>query len=732
MAADSLKAVLANPYSDKEYHADFSFTYGRFTESVKGVGFRIRGNTSRDAKKKSFRVGFNTYTKGVDFHGLENLNLNGEHNDPSIIRSKLSWDIFRQMGVPAPRANHVALYINGAYFGLYMNVEDIDDTFLKSRFGSDSGNLYKCLYPADLAWKGSDPNVYKVVSGGRRVYELKTNETTDDYTDLRDFIQVINQSTNFAQDIEKTFNVDAFLKIMAVNVATGMWDDYWYNKNNYYLYKNPETGKFEFIPYDYDNTFGIDWVGQNWGTRNIYTWGSTNEARPLVTKLMAIPAYKARYSYYLNVLIEGGFKPENINPRIDQLYAMIKGAATTDTYRALDYGWTAQQFTDSYTTTVTSTHVKYGLKPYVVARRNSILTQIQRTNIAPILRYAQSQSLAVSPLQAATISVQVEDDQASPKLLLTYSFNAQASKTISMADDGTSGDTQANDGIFMATIPPTNQTGTIQWFIEANDTQGGVSMFPIGAPSVQASLPVRLQSIGLNEIMADNTKTIKDEAGEYDDWIELMNFSTQEVSLKGKYLTDDLANPNKWALPDVKVKGLNLLLIWADEDGTQGANHANFKLSKSGETVALYEDDGNGGFRLLDSVVFGTQQTDMSWARKSNGTWGFASPTPNAFSVANESNDTPKLFGLASVYPNPFGSSVSLDLHLDASHHIALKAFDLLGRELKYQDFGVLATGTHTLSLESASWANGVYFIQIEAENGTTTQRQMLKVVKHF
>ena len=58
------------------------------------VGFRLRGNTSRYAQKKSFKVSMNTFSN-LKFLGLEKLNLNGEHNDPSIIRSKLCWDIFR-------------------------------------------------------------------------------------------------------------------------------------------------------------------------------------------------------------------------------------------------------------------------------------------------------------------------------------------------------------------------------------------------------------------------------------------------------------------------------------------------------------------------------------------------------------------------------------------------------------------------------------------------------------
>ena len=95
-------------------------------------------------------MSFNTFYGGRKFHGVEKMNINGEHNDPSIIRSKISFDLFKNAVVPAPRSNHVELYINDEYKGLYINVEHIDEEFVESRFGNKTGNLYKCLYPATL------------------------------------------------------------------------------------------------------------------------------------------------------------------------------------------------------------------------------------------------------------------------------------------------------------------------------------------------------------------------------------------------------------------------------------------------------------------------------------------------------------------------------------------------------------------------------------------------------
>jgi len=161
---DTLEWLYDNVESDIEFHAIFTFNNGTINESHENIGFRLRGNTSRYSQKKSFKVSFNTFEPGRQFYGLEKLNLNGEHNDPSIIRARLCWDWLRTCNVPAPRSTHVEVYINGNYYGLYIMVEHVDEEFVKSRFDNNDGNLFMCLYPADLAYLGNNPDLYKLTS----------------------------------------------------------------------------------------------------------------------------------------------------------------------------------------------------------------------------------------------------------------------------------------------------------------------------------------------------------------------------------------------------------------------------------------------------------------------------------------------------------------------------------------------------------------------------------------
>lgn len=136
----------------------------------------------------------------------------------------------------------------------------------------------------------------------------------------------------------------------------------------------------------------------------------------------------------------------------------------------------------------------------------------------------------------------------------------------------------------------------------------------------------------INEFMASNSTTTSDEAGDFDDWIELYNAADTDVSLLGYYLTDELTNPTKWAFPDILIHAKDYLVIWADNELNETGIHASFKLSQDGEQIGLYD-----GSVFVDQVTFGAQSTDISYGRKQDGApaWVFFQspnnpPTPGS------------------------------------------------------------------------------------------------------
>lgn len=378
---ESLNAIYANPQSDHEYPAAFSFDNGSAQESIQLVGFRLRGNTSRYSQKKSFKVAFNSFDKKQKFYGLEKMNLNGEHNDPSLARSKICWDLCHELGIPASRSNHVTLYINDVYWGLYINVEHVDEEFVDLRFGNKSGNLYKCLWPASLTWLGDDPDLYKFVNGDRRAYELKTNEEADDYSDLSLFINVLNNTPieHLYEELPEIFNIQTFLSAMVMDVFTGNWDGPLYNKNNFYLYHNDSTGLFEYIPYDLDNTLGVDWMGVDWTTRDVYNWSSSNDYLPLYERIIAVPEFRAEFTAKFRALLEEYVQNGELEKHILEIRDEISGYIPDDPFYSLDYGYDHEDFMNSYYFTP-GQHVKSGLIPYINNRMASALLQLDKIN----------------------------------------------------------------------------------------------------------------------------------------------------------------------------------------------------------------------------------------------------------------------------------------------------------------------------------------------------------------
>ncbi|MCG6959718.1 CotH kinase family protein, partial [bacterium BMS3Abin03] len=336
-----------NVDSDSLFYAQFYFKNKYIEETVDSVGFRLRGNTSRYSQKKSFKVSFNDFIPGRNFYGVDKLNLNGEHNDPSIVRSKLCWDLFNTIGMKSSRAAYADVYINDQYYGLYISVEHIDDEFLQKNFTDDTGNLWKCLYPADLNYLGSDQNLYKISA-----YDLKTNEAGSDYSQLAHLIDILNNTPNnlFADSLESIIYIDELLKYFSMDILTGSWDDYWALMNNYYLYYEPAAKKFHLIPYDYDNTFGIDWSGNDWAIADPYNFPQVVAGyRPLAQRMMQNNQYRDLYTHFLEFYRENLFLLPLWENRIDSLRIMITPSALADNYRTLDYNFEFGDFLVSYT-----------------------------------------------------------------------------------------------------------------------------------------------------------------------------------------------------------------------------------------------------------------------------------------------------------------------------------------------------------------------------------------------
>jgi len=243
---------------------------------------------------------------------------------------------------------------------------------------------------------------------------------------------------------------------------------------------------------------------------------------------------------------------------------------------------------------------------------------------------------------------------------------------------------------------------------------------------------VTLPPLAINEFLADNDGVNVDEAGEYDDWLELYNAGIEPVELVGLYLTDDLANSLKWPLPAGTLAPGAHLLIWCDDDPEQGAHHTTFKLAAAGEEIGLSAlIDGEP--QLVDSVVFGPQASDVSQGRWPDGAehWQFFSePTPGASNGGGTAVLDAALttIQLRSVTPNPGGGLAAIRFALERSQPVLVDVYDLRGRRLRRLHTGELGGGEHQLlwdrrQEDGSPAAAGVYLLRIKAGSDVVTAK---------
>ena len=332
----------ANAYTTQYVMATATFVKEGETTVIDSVGLRIKGNTSRrrpegyygqmhqrdntDWHHAHFGVNLRKYVDD-DAHtiqGVRKLHLKWFKDDPAYVREVFCFELFRRAGVwTALRDNYCRLWLHvegdshEAYYGVYGMLEPIDKRYLKdrkNRFGSSDGYLWKCRNAAAGLNNPNGDIWYDDDTDDRHAYTLETNTSEFDSArvQLVDFMNKINglSDNDFRTWIQQVTDVDLLLKTYAVNVAVGMWDDYWNNANNYYLYFNG-TGtsgyKFYFIPYDYDNTLGTSLrcgVQDDAGRHNPLNWGNDNNR--LIARLLKFDDFKAIYIKHLKFLVKSG------------------------------------------------------------------------------------------------------------------------------------------------------------------------------------------------------------------------------------------------------------------------------------------------------------------------------------------------------------------------------------------------------------------------------------------
>ena len=336
---DTLLARWDNNPGTKQYiSCDVSYKDEEGTVDVKGAGLRLRGNTSRnrpegwydDSHKTHVKdstlwnhfhltLNLDKYTKDAahKIRGLKKMHLKWFKDDPDYVREIYCYDLFKRFGVwTAPHSTYCRLWIKVSgdpketYYGVYEILEPINSRYVKARkdkFEKADGFLWKCRWPASLNTVDADFGLDDG-SDNSHVYEFKgeADEYTSAEAQLKDFILKLSGKgrDSFYKWIQEVCDVRLLLRTYAVNVTVGMWDDYWANSNNYYLYFNTKD-KFDykvfFIPFDYDNTLGTSHT-MDAGRQDPFNWG--NNGNPLIARLLDFEDFREIYKQALLELVD--------------------------------------------------------------------------------------------------------------------------------------------------------------------------------------------------------------------------------------------------------------------------------------------------------------------------------------------------------------------------------------------------------------------------------------------
>jgi spore coat protein CotH len=290
------------------------------------AGFRLKGNSSLNTSwrngiyKLPFRLDFDKFEevypqiKDQHFYGFNELSFSPGAKDPSLIREKICSDLFREGGVPSAETAFYKVYIDFGegkkYCGVYTVVEVIDDTMIKTQFGNDDGNIYK-----------PESNLKSFIESE---FEKKNNEDEADYSDVNSFIQNLNSSLRtsdpelWRNHLEETFNVDHFIRWLALNNTMQNWDAYGKLAHNYYLYNHPEL-KLTWIPWD--NNESLSNTHQPSGQFSMPEVKASEW--PLIRYVIDDPVYNEKYKAYIGAFADDVFIEEEIYERLDYYHNLI-------------------------------------------------------------------------------------------------------------------------------------------------------------------------------------------------------------------------------------------------------------------------------------------------------------------------------------------------------------------------------------------------------------------------
>jgi DNA-directed RNA polymerase specialized sigma24 family protein len=314
-------------------HADLEFGGRGFTN----VAARFKGNGtflgSLYGWKRSFKVDLNKYVRGQKLGEVEELNFNNLINDHSCLSDALAFEFFREAGVPASRTAYayLSLGVEGKWqrrpLGLYVMVEPVDEDFAEQHFGSKNVPLFKPVTYELFRHLGDDWSAYDAI------YDSKTRATPEQRRRVIELARLVTfaPDAEFARRLGEFLDLEAFARFLAGQVLLSNYDSFLSNGQNFYVYLDPRTNKFGFIPWDMDLAWGSFFlIGTTREREEASIWHPWVGEHRFLERVLAVEEFRTIYRAQLETLLARLFVPERLYRRIDEIAGAIRGPLTAE------------------------------------------------------------------------------------------------------------------------------------------------------------------------------------------------------------------------------------------------------------------------------------------------------------------------------------------------------------------------------------------------------------------
>ena len=312
-----------------QVHADLDFEGWRFPD----VSVRYKGNntymTSRNQLKRPLKMVLNRGFKGRRLGGVTTLNLHNNVNDPSGMNEPLSYRLFRDAGVPGGRTGYAQVYLTvpgkytNQYVGVYSIVENVDNNFTRSRFGTRRGTLFKPVTRQVFEDMGDKWSAYE------RAYAAHTPVLDHEAKRVIEFSKLVSHASDaeFAARLEEYLDMDEFARFMAVTVWLSNMDSLLSMGQNFYVYLHPKTEQFQFLPWDFDHSFGqFPMAGSADELERLSLLKPWSGQVLFLERVFKVEKFKRLYLARMKEFSGTIFKPERIQRQVDELAAVLRPA----------------------------------------------------------------------------------------------------------------------------------------------------------------------------------------------------------------------------------------------------------------------------------------------------------------------------------------------------------------------------------------------------------------------